>query len=31
LWRVGAVNHRPWSRAAGAERLEQNPVALDKA
>ena len=27
LWRVGAVNHRPWSRAAAAERLEQNPVA----
>jgi alpha-ribazole phosphatase len=31
LWRIGAVNHRPWSRAAAAERLEQNPVALDKA
>jgi broad specificity phosphatase PhoE len=31
LWRVGAVNHRPWSRAAAAERLEQNPVGLDKA
>lgn len=31
LWRVGAVNHRPWSRAAAADRLEQNPVALDKA
>ena len=31
LWRVGAVNHRPWSRAAAAERLAQNPVALDKA
>jgi len=31
LWRVGAVNHRPWSRAPAADRLGQNPVALDKA
>ena len=31
LWRLGAVNHRPWSRAAAADRLEQNPIALDKA
>jgi broad specificity phosphatase PhoE len=31
LWRVGAVNHRPWSTAAAAKHLEQNPVALDKA
>ncbi len=31
FWRVGAVNHRPWSRAAAADRLGQNPVALDKA
>src|SRR5262249_61205292 len=31
LWRIGAVNHRPWSRAAAADRLPQNPVALDKA
>jgi alpha-ribazole phosphatase len=31
LWRVGAVNHRPWSRVAAADRLQQNPVALDKA
>ncbi|HJZ31284.1 MAG TPA: histidine phosphatase family protein [Hyphomicrobiaceae bacterium] len=31
LWRIGAVNHRPWSRAAAADRLQQNPVALDKA
>jgi alpha-ribazole phosphatase len=31
LWRVGAVNHRPWSRIPAADRLEQNPVALDKA
>jgi alpha-ribazole phosphatase len=29
--RVGAVNHRPWSRIPAADRLEQNPVALDKA
>ena len=31
LWRVGAVNHRPWSRTAAALTWEQNPVALDKA
>ena len=31
LWRVVAVNHRPWSRTAAADRLEQTPIAIDKA
>ena len=31
LWRVGAVNHRPWSRTPAADRLEHDPIALDKA
>jgi broad specificity phosphatase PhoE len=31
LWRVVAVNHRPWSRAPAAEHLGHNPVAVDKA
>jgi broad specificity phosphatase PhoE len=31
LWRVVAVNHRPWSRTPAAERLGHNPVAIDKA
>ena len=31
LWRVVAVNHRPWSRTAAADGLEQTPIAIDKA
>lgn len=31
LWRVGAVNHRPWSRSPAAVTLGHNPVAIDKA
>jgi broad specificity phosphatase PhoE len=31
LWRVGAVNHRPWSRSPAAAILGHNPVAIDKA
>lgn len=32
LWRVVAVNHRPWSRAsAAAAHLGHNPIAIDKA
>jgi broad specificity phosphatase PhoE len=31
LWRVGAVNHRPWSRIPAAATLGHNPVAMDKA
>jgi broad specificity phosphatase PhoE len=31
LWRVVAVNHRPWSRTPAAEHLARNPVAVDKA
>jgi alpha-ribazole phosphatase len=31
LWRVGAVNHRPWSRSPAAASLGHNPVAIDKA
>jgi alpha-ribazole phosphatase len=31
LWRVVAVNHRPWSRTPAAEQLGHNPVAIDKA
>jgi broad specificity phosphatase PhoE len=31
LWRVGAVNHRPWSRTPAAEHLGHNPAGLDKA
>ena len=31
LWRVGAVNHRPWSRSPAATTLGHNPVAIDKA
>lgn len=30
LWRIVAVNHRPWSRAPAAEHLGHNPVAIDK-
>jgi broad specificity phosphatase PhoE len=31
LWRVLAVNHRPWSRTPAAEQMGHNPVAIDKA
>jgi broad specificity phosphatase PhoE len=31
LWRIVAVNHRPWSRTPAADRLAQTPVAIDKA
>ena len=31
LWRVGAINHRPWSRTPAAEVMGHNPVAVDKA
>ncbi|MBX9590766.1 MAG: histidine phosphatase family protein [Hyphomonadaceae bacterium] len=31
LWRVIAVNHRPWSRAPAGEHPGHNPVAIDKA
>jgi broad specificity phosphatase PhoE len=31
LWRVVAVNHRPWSRTPAAEQMGHNPVAIDKA
>jgi alpha-ribazole phosphatase len=31
LWRVGCVNHRPWSRTPAGSALEQNVIALDKA
>ena len=31
LWRVGAVNHRPWSRSSAAVTLGHNPVPIDKA
>jgi broad specificity phosphatase PhoE len=31
LWRVVAVNHRPWSRTPAADHLGHNPVAIDKA
>jgi alpha-ribazole phosphatase len=30
LWRVVAVNHRPWSRSPAAATLGHNPVAIDK-
>jgi alpha-ribazole phosphatase len=31
LWRVGCVNHRPWSRTPAGSALAQNVIALDKA
>jgi alpha-ribazole phosphatase len=31
LWRVVAVNHRPWSRTPAGDHLEQTPIAIDKA
>jgi broad specificity phosphatase PhoE len=31
LWRVVAVNHRPWSRTPAAAELAHNPVGVDKA
>jgi alpha-ribazole phosphatase len=31
LWRVAAVNHRPWSSSPAAAALGHNPVATDKA
>ncbi len=31
LWRVVAVNHRPWSRTPAAEHMGHNPVGIDKA
>ena len=31
LWRVVAVNHRPWSRTPAAAALGHNPVAIDRA
>jgi broad specificity phosphatase PhoE len=31
LWRVLAVNHRPWSRTPAAAHLGHNPVAIDRA
>jgi broad specificity phosphatase PhoE len=31
LWRVVAVNHRPWSRTPAAEHLGHTPIAIDKA
>jgi alpha-ribazole phosphatase len=31
LWRIVAVNHRPWSRTPAAAHLGHNPVAIDKA
>ncbi len=31
LWRVVAVNHRPWSRTPAADHLAQTPIAIDKA
>jgi broad specificity phosphatase PhoE len=31
LWRVGAVNHRPWSRTPAAAALGHNPAGIDKA
>jgi broad specificity phosphatase PhoE len=31
LWRVAAVNHRPWSRTPAAARPGHNPVAIDRA
>jgi alpha-ribazole phosphatase len=31
LWRVVAVNRRPWSRSPAAQHLGHNPVAVDKA
>jgi broad specificity phosphatase PhoE len=31
LWRVAAVNRRPWSRSPAARHLGHNPVAVDKA
>jgi broad specificity phosphatase PhoE len=31
LWRIVAVNHRPWSRTPAAEHLAQTPIAIDKA
>ena len=31
LWRVVAVNHRPWSRTPAADHIGHNPVAIDKA
>jgi len=30
LWRVGAVNHRPWSKATSLDAVG-NPIAVDKA
>ena len=30
LWRVGAVNHRPWSKATSLDAVG-NPIAIDKA
>jgi broad specificity phosphatase PhoE len=31
LWRVGAVNHRPWSKAATALDAVGNPIPVDRA
>jgi broad specificity phosphatase PhoE len=31
LWRVGCVNHRPWSRTPAAATLASNAIAVDKA
>jgi len=31
LWRVVAVNHRPWSRTPAGDHLGHNPIAIDKA
>ena len=31
LWRVVAVNHRPWSRTPAGDHLRQTPIAIDKA
>ena len=31
LWRIVAVNHRPWSRTTAADHLAQTPIAIDKA
>jgi broad specificity phosphatase PhoE len=31
LWRIVAVNHRPWSRTPAGDHLAQTPIAMDKA
>jgi alpha-ribazole phosphatase len=31
LWRVVAINHRPWSRAPAVVQPGQNPIGIDKA